>query len=61
MPCDCGPETRKLWEQVRDLMQHHDQMSDHYRAENDALRQRLAEAETEIRALRRMLTPEPRP
>lgn len=55
MPCDCGPETRSLWEQVRDLMKHHDETYDqlvHQRQlnteledENKALRKALAKNE----------------
>lgn len=53
MPCDCGPDTRKLWEKVRDLMKHHDDLferfqevvkeRDRLKKENDILFERLGE------------------
>lgn len=55
MPCDCGPETRRLWEQVKDLMEHHDNLYDKWKKtikerdtllkENEVLRNMLFEKE----------------
>jgi len=53
MPCECGPDIRSLWEQVRDFMQHHDELYDQYKQletdnamlkeENRKLKEKLTE------------------
>ena len=51
MPCDCGPDTRRLWEQVRDLMEHHDNLYDQFQKVQQENRQLKEEQQVLLRKI----------
>ena len=64
MPCECGPDERQLWERVRDLMTHHDELYDRYQQtlkENRRLKEEQDVLLRKIGELTTRGTPDARP